>query len=79
MTNKKQQVLQIIKLVCEEKREPVWVAERIAEDTNLRNDLQLDSLELAELTVRIEDEFQIDIFEDGIVETVGEVFKKLAL
>ncbi len=79
MTNKKQQVLQIIKMVCEEKREAVLVAERIAENTNLRNDLQLDSLELAELTVRIEDEFQIDIFEDGIVETVGEVFKKLSL
>ncbi len=79
MTNKKQQVLQIIKMVCEEKREAVLVAERIAENTNLRNDLQLDSLELAELTVRIEDEFQIDIFEDGIVETVGEVCKKLSL
>lgn len=79
MTSKKQQVLQIIKMVCEEKREAVLVAERIAEDTNLRNDLQLDSLELAELTVRIEDEFQIDIFEDGIVETVGEVFEKLSL
>lgn len=79
MTDKKQQVLQIIKMVCEEKREAVLVAERIAENTNLRNDLQLDSLELAELTVRIEDEFQIDIFEDGIVETVGEVFKKLSL
>ncbi len=79
MTNKKQQVLQIIKMVCEEKREAVLVAERIAENTNLRNDLQLDSLELAELTVRIEDEFQIDIFEDGIVETVGEIFKKLSL
>ncbi len=79
MTNKQQEVLQIIKLVCEEKGEPVLVAEQIAENTHLRNDLQLDSLELAELTVRIEDEYQIDIFEDGIVETVGEIFKKLSV
>jgi acyl carrier protein len=79
MTNKQQDVLQIIKLVCEGKSGPVLVAKRIAKNTHLRNDLQLDSLELAELTVRIEDKFQIDIFEDGIVETVGEIFKKLSV
>ena len=32
---------------------------------NLRNNLDLTSFDLAELTVRIEDEFDIDIFEDG--------------
>ena len=40
---------------------------------DLREDLQLDSLMLAELTVRIEDEFDVDIFEDGIVQTIGEI------
>jgi len=44
---------------------------------NLRKDLNLDSLDLAELTVRIEVEYDIDIFEDGIVNTVGEIYKKL--
>lgn len=44
---------------------------------NLRNDLDLNSFDLAELTVRIEDEFDIDIFEDGLVNTVGEVLAKL--
>ena len=44
---------------------------------NLRNDLSLTSFDLAELTVRIEDEFDIDIFEDGIVNTVGEIYAKL--
>ncbi len=47
------------------------------ESDNLRNDLGLTSFDLAELTVRIEDEFGIDIFEDGLVNTVGEVYKKL--
>ena len=44
---------------------------------HLRNDIGLDSLDLAELTVRIEAEFDIDIFENGIVNTVGEVIDKL--
>lgn len=43
----------------------------------LRDDLELTSFDLAELTVKIEDEFDIDIFEDGLVSTVGEIFEKL--
>ena len=41
------------------------------------SDLDLTSFDLAELTVRIEDEFDIDIFEDGLVNTIGEVLAKL--
>lgn len=44
---------------------------------HLRNDIGFDSLDLAELTVRIEAEYDIDIFEDGIVNTVGEILDKL--
>jgi len=44
---------------------------------HLRNDIGFDSLDLAELTVRIEAEYDIDIFEDGIVNTVEEIVKKL--
>lgn len=40
---------------------------------SLRNDLHLDSLDLAELTVRLEDEFDVDIFENGIIDTIGEI------
>lgn len=46
-------------------------------EMHLRNDIGFDSLDLAELTVRIEAEYDIDIFEDGIVNTVGEILKKL--
>jgi len=46
-------------------------------DTRLREDLGFTSFDLAELTVKIEDEFDIDIFEDGLVNTVGEIFTKL--
>jgi acyl carrier protein len=44
---------------------------------NLRSDLDLTSFDLAELTVRVEDEFDVDIFEDGLVNTVGEIYEKL--
>ena len=46
-------------------------------ETHLRNDIGFDSFDLAELTVRIEAEYDVDIFEDGIVNTVGEVLEKL--
>ncbi len=41
----------------------------------LRNDYGFDSLDLAELTVRIEDEFGVDIFEHGNVDTISEILK----
>ncbi|HEY5536031.1 MAG TPA: acyl carrier protein [Ignavibacteria bacterium] len=44
---------------------------------NLRNQIGFTSFDLAELTVRIEDEFDIDIFEDGLVSTIGDIFEKL--
>ncbi|MFN7875414.1 MAG: hypothetical protein ACK5PB_08855 [Pirellula sp.] len=43
----------------------------------LKRDLDLDSLDLAVLTVKIEAETGIDVFADGIVETVGQIRKKL--
>lgn len=51
--------------------------EKIEDTMDLREDLALSSFDLAELTVRIEDEYDIDIFEDGLVNTVGEIFTKL--
>ena len=58
-------------------KEMMPVAELHAED-KLRDDLGLTSFDLAELTVNIEDEFDIDIFEDGLINTVGEIFDKQA-
>jgi len=53
------------------------LVDNISAETKLREDLNLTSFDLAELTVKIEDEFDIDIFEDGLVSTVGEIFEKL--
>ena len=48
----------------------------VTKDTQLR-DLDLTSFDLATLTVKIEDEFDVDIFEDGIVSTIGEIIEVL--
>ena len=54
--------------------EPIaWLADGL----HLRNDLGLDSFHLAELTVRIEDATGIDIFSDGIVDTIADIKAKL--
>ena len=41
---------------------------------SLQNDLEMDSIILAELTVRIEDEFDVDVFENGMVHTIKDIF-----
>lgn len=49
----------------------------LSEELDLRRDFGFDSLDLAELTVRIEKEFGVDVFEDGLVNTVGEILTKI--
>lgn len=50
----------------------------LQKENRLREDLSMTSFDLAELTVKIEDEYDIDIFEDGLVTTVGEIYAKLS-
>lgn len=66
---------EIIKNIEANKEEPF--TKEITPATSLCDDLHFDSFDLAELTVRIESEFGVDVFEDGIVYTVGEILKKL--
>ena len=49
----------------------------INESTLLTKDLGLDSFNLAQLTVEIESEFGVDIFENGIISTVGDILNQL--
>lgn len=66
---------EFINIILEKKEEkPI---ESIDRDLSLREDLGFDSLDLAELTVRIEDEYNVDIFEDGIVDKVGDIIDKI--
>lgn len=47
--------------------------EKITENMSLRKDIGLDSLDLALLTAKLEDEFDIDVFETGIVDNVADI------
>ena len=69
----KEKVLEIINQIRASKDLTTVLTLKASDD--LRNDLDLTSFDLAELTVRIEDD--IDIFEDGLVNTIGEVLAKL--
>ena len=51
----------------------------ITGNTRLREDLGFDSLGLATLTVMIEEESNVDIFENGLVSTVEEIYKILGI
>tara|TARA_B100000609_G_C17093456_1_gene370573 strand:+ start:98 stop:343 length:246 start_codon:yes stop_codon:yes gene_type:complete len=50
----------------------------ISLQANLKQDLGLDSLSLAELSVRLENEFGVDVYEENTPETVGDIIKILS-
>lgn len=53
------------------------IVKEIDLNTNLRTDIGFDSLDLAELTVRIEAKYDVDVFEDGVVNTIGDILLKI--
>ena len=72
-----EKLLRIINSIRKKKGEQELSAQYLTENSSLRNDIGFDSLDLAELTVRIEDGFGIDIFEHGNVDTISEILKRL--
>ena len=66
----------IINDILEEKDDASTV-DSLSDNMSLTNDLGLDSLDLAEMTVRLEDEYGIDVYEEDVVDEVGEVLEKL--
>lgn len=72
----KEKVIEIIKNLIIENDIEVST-EEINDSTSLTNDLGLDSFNLAQLTVEIESEFGVDIFENGVISSVGDIFKQL--
>lgn len=70
-----QKLKEIIKGILEKKEKNL--GEDVELSMSLRKDLGFDSFDLAELTVLVEDEFGIDIFADGLVDTIQEVEAKL--
>ena len=56
------------------RQEPIG---KLSSGLRLREDIGFESLDLAELTVRIEEKFGVDVFADGLVHTVGEIEEKI--
>lgn len=71
-----QKLLDIINIILENRDQKKIT--KIKPKFSLRDDIGFDSLDLAELTVRVEAEYDIDIFEDGIIDTIGDIIKKLS-
>ena len=70
-----EKLLDIVNIVRENKG--LCKLERINAADDLRRDLEFDSLDLAELTVRIEKDTGIDIFAEGFVSTIAEILAKI--
>lgn len=73
--DKKEELLRLINVVLSNRGKNNIAS--IDREQNLRSDIGLDSMDLAELTVRIEMEFDVDIFADGLITTVGEILDKI--
>jgi acyl carrier protein len=52
-------------------------SEDIDVESSLTNDYGLDSFDLAEMTVKIEDEYGVDVFEDNPVDSISEILEKI--
>ena len=71
-----QKLIDILNRVLEKKEKSGLKS--LIPDHSLRKDLGFDSLDLAEMTVRIEDVFQVDVFADGNVDTIADIIQKLS-
>ncbi|MDC1145875.1 phosphopantetheine-binding protein [Candidatus Marinimicrobia bacterium] len=70
-------VLEIISKIIEENDIENINCKEISDKSILTNDLGFDSFNLAQLTVEIESEFGIDIFENQIPSTVEDILKQI--
>ena len=77
MLNKEEKIKEIILEIIDENNLNKIDALVIKNDSLLTDDLGLDSLNLAQLTVKIEAELGIDIFEKKIIRTFGEIMETL--
>jgi len=70
----KKSLLEIINEVLEDNNTSIL---ELTPDMDLRDDIGLDSLNLAYLTVLIESEYGVDVFKDGIVKTIGDILEQI--
>jgi acyl carrier protein len=71
----KKTLIQLINEVLEQSGKSPIQSYILTDD--LRADLGMDSVDLALLTVLIEDEYGIDIFETGLISKISDIREKL--
>lgn len=69
-------VLSHINDIAAENEEAVSV-EEFDPTLSMTDDIGLESLDLAELAVRLEDDYGVDVFEDDVVDELAEVIEAL--
>ena len=78
MNEKENEIFDLIKMIIDKKNNSSLNQKiEFNADADIRDNYGLDSLDLAEITVVIEDRYGIDIFETGIVSTINEISEKL--
>ncbi len=70
-----EKVLAIINEILEDNGNPPLNVVDV--NTSLRNDIGFNSIDLAVLTAKIEEEYGVDIFANGIIDTMGEILENL--
>lgn len=70
-----QQLEQIILAILEHRQKSLDID--LSSNTHLRSDLNFDSLDLAELMIRVQNEYEKDIFADGMPDTLGDICLKI--
>ena len=72
---KEQDLLKIINELLEDDcKDPL---DKLEPSLDLMKDIGFDSLNLAHLTVKIESEYGVDVYADGIIRTVQEIYDKV--
>jgi len=69
-------IIEIVKSTAEESGVELW-SNDITKSSHLKDDVGLDSFSLALLTVKIEDEFGVDVFENSFPQTISDIINIL--
>jgi acyl carrier protein len=65
-------IIEIVKATAEDSNIEL-LSENITKESHLKDDVGLDSFSLALLTVKIEDEFGVDVFENMFPQTISDI------
>jgi len=65
-------IIEIVKATAEDSNIEL-LSENITKESHLKDDVGLDSFSLALLTVKIEDEFGVDVFENAFPQTISDI------